>query len=140
MPFGRACDSAVAKLSDALAPEHRVALDELRTRVRVVPPDAPTGSAQVISVLEDAVQQDRVVRLTYVDRNGSPTRRDVEPVGFHGGTDGWYLVAWCLLRQGGRVFRLDRITTARATTRPTAGRDYDEVLGWVPHRGTVAGG
>jgi predicted DNA-binding transcriptional regulator YafY len=47
--------------------------------------------------------------------------------------NGWYLVGWCHLRQAGRIFRLDRITSARLTRRPVAERDLDETLGWVPY-------
>lgn len=140
MPFGWACDGAVAKLTDALPAEHRVALDDLRARVRVVPPEPPRPPARVAAVVEDGVRRGTVVRLAYVDRNGAATERDVEPVGFHGDAEGWYLVAWCRLRHGGRVFRLDRVRSATATTERAPPRDYDEVLGWVPRRGTVAGG
>lgn len=139
MPFGWACDAAVAKMADALPAEHRVALDELRARVRVVPPDPPRASPRVTAVLEEAVRHGRVVRLGYTDADGARTERDVEPVGFHGDVEGWYLVAWCRMRRDGRVFRLDRIRSATATTQAAPPRDYDEVLGWVPRRGTVAG-
>lgn len=139
MPFGWACDSAVAKLTEALPPEHRVALDELRDRVRVVPPEPPRAPAPIAGVLEEGVRRATVVRLRYVDAAGVATSREVEPVGFHGDAEGWYLVAWCRLRQAGRVFRLDRVRAAAATSEPVARRDYDEVLGWVPRRGTVAG-
>lgn len=41
--------------------------------------------------------------------------RQVEPVGFVGSDQAWYLSARCRLRDGGRVFRVDRILAVRPT-------------------------
>jgi predicted DNA-binding transcriptional regulator YafY len=73
-----------------------------------------------------------VVRIHYVDAGGVATTRAVEAHGFTGATDGWYLIGWCRLRDGGRMFRLDRIRRATVTRERAARRDVDEVLGWVP--------
>ena len=59
----------------------------------------------------------------------------VEPVGFFGNAEHWSLVAWCRLRNAGRLFHLQRIARAKLTRERAADRDYDEVLGWVPDRG-----
>ena len=56
----------------------------------------------------------------------------MEPVGFYGGADGWYLIGWCRLRLDGRIFRLDRIRSARLTREVAPVRDVDDTLGWVP--------
>ena len=64
------------------------------------------------SVVEEAVAARQVVRLTYRDRNGAETRRDVEPVAFISGPRDWYLIGWCRLREGPRVFRMDRVLRA----------------------------
>jgi predicted DNA-binding transcriptional regulator YafY len=41
---------------------------------------------------------------------------------------GWYLIGWCRMRDGGRVFRLDRIRDAKATDEAIPDRDVDDVL------------
>ena len=74
----------------------------------------------------------RVCTLTYVDASGRRTRREVEPVGLLHTPSGWYLVAWCLLRDDRRLFRLDRVHAAAAGGRGYAERDVDEVLGEMP--------
>jgi predicted DNA-binding transcriptional regulator YafY len=48
--------------------------------------------------------------------------RDVEPLGYVGSTTGWYLLGWCRLRAGIRVFKLDRIDNVTATAEATPGR------------------
>ena len=49
----------------------------------------------------------------------------MEPLGFLGGQQNWYLIAWCRLRDGVRGFRLDRIRRALGTGRTAPRRDID---------------
>jgi predicted DNA-binding transcriptional regulator YafY len=100
-----------------------------------VGPEVPTGTARTRRVAEQAVATQVVVRIDYRDRNGATTRRSVDPVGFFGGSDGWYLVGWCHLRRAARMFRLDRIERARLTRTPAGRHDVDDTLGWVPVTG-----
>ena len=46
------------------------------------------------------------------------TEREIEPQHIVVGPNGSYLTAWCHLRAGDRVFRMDRITRAEQTTSP----------------------
>ncbi len=137
-PYAAAGATAVDRLLGALAAPERLAVEALRARFRLAPGDDPAVRPRVRSVVEDAVRSQTVVRLRYVDRNGAPTRRAVDPVGFYLDGDRWWLVGWCHLRAGGRMFRLDRIVGADPTTRPSTPRDLDEVLGWVPRPGRPA--
>lgn len=59
--------------------------------------------------------------------------RSVEPVGFFRGGIGWFLIAHCRLRGGGRIFRLDRIKLANLTKQTFEPHDVDECLGWTPY-------
>ncbi len=45
---------------------------------------------------------------------------------------GWYLAAWCRLREAPRAFRLDRITQARLTGEAVSARPLDEMLPDLP--------
>ncbi len=63
-----------------------------------------------------------------MDRLGNPTKRGVEAQGLFGSTHGWYLIGWCRMRDGGRMFRLDRISAATVTDEKIPERDVDEVL------------
>jgi len=132
MPFGDAATTATKRLLDALPASTRVGVEELRERLRAVVPDAPRARPAVQRAVEAAVRDRSVVRIHYVDAGGVATTRAVEAHGFTGATDGWYLIAWCRLREGGRMFRLDRIRRATVTRERAARRDVDEVLGWVP--------
>jgi len=80
-------------------------------------------------VLERAVLDRGVLAVRYVDKDGTETDREIEPVGFVGAETHWYLVAWCRLREGGRAFRLDRILDAHATGETAPERAFESVGG-----------
>lgn len=130
MPFSDAGSTAVDRLLDSLSPTDHLVVHDLRSRIRVRQP--PAISKRARRTVEEALRRSVVVNIDYSDADSNKTSRSVDPVGFQQGTDGWYLIGWCHLRQAGRVFRLDRISSARLTTRAAARHDVDAVLGWVP--------
>lgn len=131
-PYIGSAKTAVADLTEALDAPEREAVVALCDRLRVSA--APVAVARrVRSVIEDAVRDQVVVSLRYVDRNGVATTRAVDPVAFLGVDGGWSLIGWCHTRQAGRLFRLDRVTSATATRRPAGVHRVEDALGWVPH-------
>lgn len=133
-PFAPAATSGVSKLIEALDPAHRVELERLRDSFRIADPSR-LPRPRIGSVVEDAVAEQTVIRIVYVDRNGKRSSRSVEPIGFYQQDGNWSLVAWCRTRGAGRMFVLARIERAVRTTTKFAQRDLDEVLGWTPHPG-----
>lgn len=138
MPFADAGVTATKRLLDGLPDTERIAVDELRHRIRT-PVGTPGSGTEPQRVnprtrrtVAEAVRRSVVVNIDYVDQQGSVTSRAVEAVGFYKGNDGWYLIGWCQLRDAGRIFRLDRIRSARLTKRPIGNRSVDDTLGWVP--------
>jgi predicted DNA-binding transcriptional regulator YafY len=132
MPYSAAGRTAVNRLLDSLPDETRVAVDQLRGRLRATVAGGVPAAPRVQHTVEEAVRRNVVVNITYEDRDGARTRRAVEPVGFYGGGTSWFLIGWCRLRADGRIFRLDRIVTARLTREVAPVRDVDDTLGWVP--------
>jgi predicted DNA-binding transcriptional regulator YafY len=63
-----------------------------------------------------------VVGVNRTDRHGLVTRRDIEPLGYVGTVERWYLLAWCRLRAAVRAFRTDRITAVTVTAQVPAPR------------------
>jgi predicted DNA-binding transcriptional regulator YafY len=134
-PFGAAASSAAARLLETVSGSQAPSVAALRDRFRVAASTAKPVSKRVRSTIEDAVHRQTAVRLHYVDSDGVTTSRLVEPTGFYYSEGTWSLVAWCRLRDAGRLFRLHRITRAVATRQPCVERNIDEVLGWVPRPG-----
>jgi predicted DNA-binding transcriptional regulator YafY len=130
MPFRDAGTTAAARLLDHLSPTTRLSVDALRSRIRVR--EQPTIATKTRRTLEEALRRSVVVNLDYQDSKDNRTTRPVDPVGFYNGNDGWYLIGWCHLRKSGRIFRLDRVTSARLTSKPAVVHEVDATLGWVP--------
>jgi predicted DNA-binding transcriptional regulator YafY len=66
-------------------------------------------SVLAVTVLSSAVQAKQCVRLRYRSARSQATERIFNPYGvvYHEGL--WYTIGYCHLRQGQRLFRLDRI-------------------------------
>lgn len=131
MPYSDDAVVGAELLLERLPSNTRDAVEDLRSRVRSQRP-APTSNARIRRTLQEAVRRGVIVNITYCDATEQRTKRAVEAVGFYHGSDGWYLNGWCTVRNGGRIFRLDRIEQAHLTRRPIEDRDVDDVLGWVP--------
>ncbi len=80
----------------------------------------------------EAVRERRVLRITYRDpRDEVRSRRAIEPLGLVCLGEAWWLVAYCRLREGARIFRVDRIASCdRAGQRfdPRDGFSFAEVI------------
>lgn len=123
-PYADLASAGVRKTMDVLDPPTRAKADELAARIWV---DAPATPRRIRSALEDAMAEQRVVRIRYVSRDGDDTTRDVEPMMFAATNGRWYLVGWCRLRDAVRWFVVSRIEYARATTMACSGHGIDEI-------------
>lgn len=80
-----------------------------------------------MSALEEAMADQKVVRITYISSNDTHSERTVEPILFGSTAGFWYLTCWCQLRKAIRWFRLDHIQSATVTSRPCSGHTISEV-------------
>jgi predicted DNA-binding transcriptional regulator YafY len=120
---------ALVKLEQVL-PQH------LRRRVAALgsatttapPPPGPTVDPQHLSTIAAACRDAERVRFDYRTRDGTASRRDVEPHALVNLGRRWYLLAWDRARDDWRTFRLDRVARpsaagARFTPRALPGGD-----------------
>ena len=118
-PFGLDAAAAMRKVLAAMREDDAEAARDLAARVYLVgdadPPPLP-------AVITEALAARRVLRIGYADRHGLVTRRDIEPLGYVGIAERWYLLAWCRLRDALRAFRTDRIATVAVTAQVPAPR------------------
>ena len=106
--------------------------DDLLAQIRLAPePQAP--AAAVSAVVQQALLDAVAVELTYRDARGGETVRVVELAGLFNTPHGWYLAAWCRLRQAPRAFRLDRIVRVALTRERITARPLDIVLADLPY-------
>src|SRR4051794_13904396 len=132
LPFLGDGRSALTKVLAAMPAGERERAGELAGRLWLRGDDAPPRPG-VVRVLEEALRQQVVVTLDYVDGRGpTPRRRPVEPMAFARTGNRWYLLAWCRTRRAGRWFRLDRTTGATLTREALHPRNLVEVFGTPP--------
>jgi predicted DNA-binding transcriptional regulator YafY len=132
MPFAEAGRSALRKLAAVMASAPRDSASRLVSHIRVAQGPQAAPIDPVSDVLQQALIDAVAVELTYRDVQARQTIRVVEPAGVVGTRKGWYLAAYCRLRQAPRAFRLDRIAEARLTDEPVVPRSLDAMLPDLP--------
>ncbi|GIW33110.1 YafY family protein [Meiothermus sp.] len=126
--LGKAGEQALIKLLAALPFTQRQGAEYARQRILV---DIQRYQEQVplLPVLQEAVWQDRKLRLVYEPMQGKPAERTVDPLGLVVKGSVWYLVA---SRQGElRSYRVSRILEARLLDEPSSRpADFDLETYW----------
>jgi predicted DNA-binding transcriptional regulator YafY len=122
-PFAAAAHRAAQKVLAVLPAYVRQREEALAQRVYRVGDHTPDGSGVMSEAIVEALLSGRVLHLSYTDRRGAVTTRDVEPLGLLWGPNGWYLAAWCRLRSAIRGFQLDRITSLELSGERAAPRE-----------------
>ena len=99
----------------ALAKIHNALPEALRREARIarlyVPPK-PERPAW-LQELRSTIRHRNVVSMDYRREDGTPSQREVWPLGLFFWGSAWTLVGWCTMRNDFRHFRIDRIQQLR---------------------------
>jgi predicted DNA-binding transcriptional regulator YafY len=105
-----AVEGALAKVERVLPGQVRERLQAVQeTLVMDVPADAVTPPSEVVVTFSLAARREQRVWLHYRAWAGAESEREFDPYGLVYRAGRWYTVGYCHLRQGIRVFRLDRV-------------------------------
>ena len=106
------------KIAASFGDAHQARIRSLRRRILLGPPASERVAASFRAAprrshpgLAEAFFESRCAAITYTDRNGVVTSRQVEPHYLYVSLPVWYLLAWDRLRAAVRHFRIDRIKT-----------------------------
>lgn len=103
-------EGALAKVARVLPPDARKRLQAVSSHLVLFPHNRHAQPAASLLIdLSEATHASQRVALDYLSAQQVSTHRTVEPYGVTGWKRHWYLIGYCCLRQGYRVFRLDRI-------------------------------
>jgi len=107
---------AAAKLAQVLPTRLRRRVSTLvaTTLPFVLAPAVPVPPAALVTITSACANQERL-RFRYRNQDGSTAARHVEPVRLIAAGRKWYLLAFDLLREDWRTFRVDRMTGLQAT-------------------------
>ncbi|MFJ9687583.1 helix-turn-helix transcriptional regulator [Streptomyces bacillaris] len=120
---------ALAKLEQVLPARLRHRVSSLQNAtVPLTRGDGSTIDPRTLTTLAAAATGQERLRFAYRSGEGTETKRQVEPYRLVSTGRRWYLVAYDLLREDWRTFRVDRVsepfaTGARFTPRPLPGED-----------------
>lgn len=105
---------ALAKLEQVLPPALHRRISALQEAIVPTPRGGMPIESAVLVTISQACRDRERLRFGYVRKDGEQADRTVEPhrlVSDHGR---WYLVAWDLLREDWRTFRVDRMASPRS--------------------------
>src|SRR3954449_1139939 len=100
---------ALVKLEQVLPAHLRRRVAALGSATITLPVSGPTVDAQHLTVIATACRDSECLRFGYRARDGTESRREVEPHSLVNRGRRWYLVAWDRRRADWRTFRLDRL-------------------------------
>ena len=106
---------ALVKLEQVLPSHLRRRVEALGSATTAPSFGGPTVAPQHLTLIAAACRDSECVRFAYRRRDGTESRREVEPHGLVNLGRRWYLVAWDRRREDWRSFRLDRLSGPAAT-------------------------
>ena len=109
---------ALVKLEQVLPGHLRRRVSALGSATVTLPYGGPTVDPQHLTTIAAACRDHERLRFAYRRRDGTSSRREVEPDSLVNHGRRWYLVAWDGQREDWRTFRLDRMA------RPSAGARF----------------
>jgi predicted DNA-binding transcriptional regulator YafY len=106
---------ALVKIEQVLPAHLRRRVRALQSATMTLPAGGPTVDPQILTLIAAACRDLELVRFAYRGRDGSRSRREVEPHSLVNLGRRWYLVAWDRGRRDWRTFRVDRLTGPAST-------------------------
>ncbi|HEX4564324.1 MAG TPA: YafY family protein, partial [Solirubrobacteraceae bacterium] len=100
---------ALVKLEQVLPSHLRRRVGALGAATFTAPAGGPTVEPRHLTLIAAACRDRECVRFAYQRRDGTRSRREVEPNSLLNHGRRWYLVAWDRAREDWRTFRVDRI-------------------------------
>jgi predicted DNA-binding transcriptional regulator YafY len=134
---------ALVKLEQVLPAHLRRRVAALGSTTIAPPLAGPTVEPQHLTVIAAACRDSECVRFAYRSRDGTNSRRLVEPHTLVNRGRRWYLVAWDRDRKDWRTFRLDRLArpasngvrfTARKLPAKDAAAYVEQSIAGAPNR------
>jgi predicted DNA-binding transcriptional regulator YafY len=101
---------ALVKLEQVLPSHLRRRVAALGSATIAGPVSGPTVEPQHLTTIAAACRDSECLRFDYRSRDGTATRREVEPHSLVNLGRRWYLVGWDRRREDWRTFRVDRLS------------------------------
>lgn len=87
--------------------------------------------AEILKSCQEAILHNRQATFDYIDKNGVPTKRTVEPYQLRFSEMSWYLIGYCLTRLEYRTFKLSRTDNLTVDKHTFVPRDHPADRGFA---------
>jgi predicted DNA-binding transcriptional regulator YafY len=120
-------ETALTKIKLVLSKAQREKLEQTQAQTAHFLPEIYQHllpETSFLSPIQNAINNQVILRLDYENAEGDRSRREVEAIGLTFYSLNWHLIAWCHLRQEYRDFRISRIKHLTATMMPFRKTDH----------------
>ncbi len=115
----------------AVLPPHMQQEHERKTTKYLVPDYKRHSALKFSEPLREAIDSQQVATIHYADEQGNSSERNIESLGLMFWGSAWTVVAWCQLRNGYRLFRLDRIESLNVLDETFETNEQKSFANWV---------
>ncbi len=119
--------SALSKIKMVLGRSQRETMEITQASAAHFVPDHYAHlmpSTDYLTPLQNAIINQNVVRIEYLNQNDYHSIREVEPIGLTFYSLNWHLIAWCHTKQSYRDFRTNRIQKINVMLQPFRKKDH----------------
>lgn len=125
---GKEADRALAKLRSFVPPEQARAVELKASQILIdLNPWMGNGSVtRALELVKKSLQESKLISFSYIDGHSVRTERTAEPCQLVLKGRSWYVLAFCRVRNGFRLFRLSRMTELRLLEERFTPREYEK--------------
>jgi len=108
-------EQAVLKIKAVLGDSQKDKLDQFERQVRTYTTQERFSKENLLTKLQDAHEQQEILRLHYTNAAGIRSERDIEVIGLTFYSHQWHAIAWCWNRLAYRDFSISKMHQLTAT-------------------------
>ena len=123
--------NALNKVKSVLRTSQKEKVEMLSKNIRLQIPACFKYEFEYLSVLQNAISSKITIELEYKNNNNEISLRQAEPIGLVFYALSWHLIAWCLIRQDYRDFKVARILRLKSTGAPFSKTDHIELNNYL---------
>jgi len=123
--------NALNKVKTVLRNSQKEKVEMLSNNIRLQVPACFKYDFEYLTLLQDAIASKIILEMEYKNNNNEISVRRIEPIGLVFYALSWHLIAWCLIRQDYRDFKVARILQLKITEAPFTKTDHIELNNYL---------
>lgn len=116
--------AALTKVKAVLKSSQKEKLETMNQHIKLQIPERLRFNYEYLSLIQNAISDQKMVAIEYVNAKEESSKREVEPIGLIFYAFSWHLIAWCHVRNQYRDFNLTRIVLLHLTDKSFLKTDH----------------